>query len=180
MTVLHELGGAFVDTRSADLTLTLDAGPRPALAIRSGTVNDVDVELRLLGASHQVTATRHRRRLRETLACLPDAEPFLPATRTSGGYAFASSITGADENEIRALRDRLTAEFRTAERGSAAAGLHLIGSYPGRDLAFTALRAVPGDTAGTLRWETWHTYPQVGEVVFTASVWSTTSGGDRR
>ncbi len=177
MTAPFELGGTFVDTRAADLALTLDAAEHPALATRTGRLGPFDVELRLLGASHQVTVGvpllrgRHTP-VRETLACLPGAEPFLPAHWTDGDYDFHARVTTHDEPELA----RLVAGLQERTASADGRSLGLIGSYPGRPLAVTAILATL-DNGPTLRWETWHSYPQSGELVHTASALTSGESG---
>nr|WP_040521682.1 DUF2617 family protein [Gordonia araii] len=164
---MFELEGSFVDTRAADLTLTLDADEQPALATRRGRLGPFDVELRLLGASHQLTVDRRASGLlRETLACLPGDRPHLPSTWVRDDYAFRAEVSVHDDESLSELVDRL----RTP--ADAADSLHLIGSYPGRPLAVTAIRAGYDVASDALRWQTWHTYPQSSEVVYTESALS--------
>lgn len=165
MTPLPELDGAFVDTRAADLALTLEADDQPALAIRFGRLATFDVELRLLGASHQVVVKGAGPTLRETVACLPGIDPFLPSQWACDDYSFRAGVTVHDEQALRTFVDRLGDGIRTANDGS----LGLIGSYPGQPLAVTAVRATLDAALPILHWETWHTYPQSGEIVYTTS-----------
>lgn len=161
-----ELGGVFVDTRAAELALTLSAAELPALAIRGDRLGPFDVELRLLGASHQVIVDRGTTRLRETLACLPGLEPGLPSVWVHDDYTFRSTVTQHEATALRRIVEHLAYELRNDDDG---ATLSLFGSYPGRPIAVTAIRAQHDAIRGSLRWETWHTYPQSGEVVFTTS-----------
>ena len=172
MTSLLELGGAFVDTRAADLALTLDADDQTALATRSGWLGPYDVELRLLGASHQVIVAGSGPTLRETVACLPDVEPFLPSQWTHEDYAFRADVSIRTQPALRTLVERLGEQIQATDKRS----LGLIGCYPGQPLAVTAVRATVDASQPILRWETWHTYPQSGEIVYTTSTLS--SSGD--
>lgn len=165
MTPLPELGGAFIDSRAADLALTLEADDQPALAIRGGRLAAFDVELRLLGASHQVVVNGAGLRLRETVACLPGVDPFLPSQWECEDYSFRAGVSAHDEQALHTFIDRLGDQIRTANDRS----LGLIGSYPGQPLAVTAVRARLDASLPILRWETWHTYPQSGEIVYTTS-----------
>lgn len=173
MTALVELDGVFVDTRARDLTLTLDADDQPALATCTGRLGPFDVQLRLLGASHQVVVEARGERLRETLACLPGVEPSLPTHRERSDYTFGSDVWICDEESMRTIVDRLERQVQATDERS----LGLIGSYPGRPLAVTAVRAQLDPARDELRWETWHTYPQSGEVVHTVSTMTGGSGG---
>lgn len=165
-TTLLQLGGAFIDTRAADLALTLGSDELSALAIRVGRLGPFDVELRLLGASHQVVVDCGTTRLRETLACLPGVEPGLPSVRVHDDYTFRSTVTQHEATALRRIVERLANDLRNDDDGST---LSVFGSYPGRPIAVTAIRAQHDSIRGALRWETWHTYPQSGEVVFTTS-----------
>jgi hypothetical protein len=117
------------------------------------------VELRVLGASHQVVLGSFS----ETVACLPDRPGTLPtsSTRTVGDYdvRFTASCTRPAD---------FTAEVSRIVRDRAADPHSLVAEFPGSPLAVTALSAsaVPGG----VRWETWHAYPQAGELVWTSSV----------
>ncbi|HNP55374.1 MAG TPA: DUF2617 family protein [Gordonia sp. (in: high G+C Gram-positive bacteria)] len=165
MTALVELGGVFVDTRAGDLTLTLDADDQPALATCAGRLGPFDIQLRLLGASHQVVVDRPQGRLRETLACLPGVEPALPTHWVRGDYTFSSDVRVHDEESMRMIVGHLESQVRPTDERA----LGLIGSYPGRPLAVTAVRAQHDPASGVLQWDTWHSYPQSGEVVVTTS-----------
>ena len=129
---------------------------------------DFELELRVLGCSHQVIVRRPGlegaadRELSEVVACLPGTPPGLPARygREEPGerYLFRSRV----------LRLEPTAHATWAEQLIAAAHDDpdaLIGVFPGLPGAVTGLRcrAEPG----ALGWSTWHTYPQTGEVVET-------------
>ncbi|XVQ12711.1 DUF2617 family protein [Spirillospora sp. CA-255316] len=130
-----------------------DGGPRPVPV----------VELRLLGASHQVFAGPFS----ETVACLPgDHEPVPGRFRTTAGgwaYDFTATTVAHDgdpafRRAVDGLRDRL------AGRADA-----LTGTFPGSPHAVTALAVAAGDTPGELGWRTWHAYPQTREIVMTRS-----------
>ncbi len=102
--------------------------------------------------------------LSEVVACLPGVEGHLPerlsTSWTGGSYAFSSERLAltAEEHERRstALLGRLAAEPDA-----------LAGVFPGLPNAFTAIRCRVAGVA--LGWETWHSYPQTGELVHTAS-----------
>ncbi|MFT3899454.1 MAG: DUF2617 family protein [Gordonia sp. (in: high G+C Gram-positive bacteria)] len=158
---LVDLRTPFVDTRAADLTLSLDTAAQPALATRTAHLGGFDVDLCLLGASHQVIVDAGGAPLRETLACLPGAEPFLPARWARDDYTFRADVARLEPEAMRILVARLGEQVEASAAG-------LIGAYAGDPLAVTAVRAAT-DRAGSLRWETWHTYPQSGEVVYTTS-----------
>ncbi|GED97245.1 DUF2617 family protein [Gordonia crocea] len=167
-----ELGGAFVDTRAADLALSLDVDDQPALATRTARLGVFDIELRLLGASHQVVVNGAGGPLRETVACLPGVDPFLPAQWSRDDYAFRADVSTHNDEALTTLIKHLGHQIDAADRRS----VGLIGCYPGRPLAVTAIRATLDLAQPVLRWETWHTYPQAGEIVYTTSTLSQSSG----
>lgn len=153
----------FADTRARDLAWSLERPPLPALAARSVLLGGTEVELRVLGASHQVVLPGAAGTV-ETVACLPDRDGELPASAAPdvpglASYAFTSTVerlTGAElERRVRALVDRLD------DRPAA-----LAAAFPGSPSAVTALDAA-SPAPGHLHWRTWHAYPQAGELVCT-------------
>ncbi|CAM3811549.1 DUF2617 family protein [Nocardiopsis rhodophaea] len=180
---MHTLVSApFVDTRAADLAWSLEHPLVEALAVRTVPTPYGYVELRVLGASHQVRVTASggdagavdedgSGELLETVACLPDHAGALPERTTAAGpgaahYTFDSvveSFAGA-EREFAARVTRL--RDAAASRQDA-----LIGTFPGSPLAVTALALLapggPGEAA--LTWRTWHAYPQSAELVTTTT-----------
>jgi hypothetical protein len=148
--VLIHLDVPFIDARAADLTLTLGAPPEPALEVlRAGPV-----ELRLLGSSHQALVDGGAT-LSETVACRPGGAGALPARTREGEYTFWARV------------DRLAPDKyarRAREIIAAVAGDGLVAVFPGPADAFTALRPGLGPS-----WDTWHGYPQSGELVHTRS-----------
>jgi len=151
----------YADVRAADLVLALDAPAAPALGVLRLEIAGVDVELRLLGHSHQVAVSADGLALRETVACRPGLPGDLPDHRSARQgphrYAFAATIDSLDRAAAAAVAQRVAADPNG-----------LVGVFPGEDGAFTALRAGPAATPGTgVSWETWHVYPQSGELVHT-------------
>nr|WP_239648782.1 DUF2617 family protein [Nocardiopsis chromatogenes] len=157
----------FADTRARDLVWTLEHPPLPALATRTAVLGGVRVELRVLGASHQVVLAggpqAHARAV-ETVACLPGADGNLPGSAAPGvpglaSYSFTSTVerlSGPElDRRVRALVDRLD--------GDPAA---VAAAFPGSPSAVTALAAA-SPAPGCLEWRTWHAYPQTGELVRT-------------
>jgi hypothetical protein len=117
------------------------------------------LELRVLGASHQVVIGDWS----ETVACLPDRPGALPAqeTRTLGDYLVRFEASCSRPASFEATVSRIVAECEEDPHS-------LVAEFPGSPLAVTALSArAEGDG---VRWETWHAYPQVGELVWTSSV----------
>lgn len=146
----------FIDVRADELQWSLTLGDQPILAHRLLEVGDFWVELRVLGASHQVVVERDGKRLWcETLACELDGEAQMPAEYDEPGYRFVSRIDRPEAfaQEVTALLDRV-----------AAVPGALIAEFPGEPHAFTAIEPVHSPAPG---WRTWHTYPQSGEIVAT-------------
>lgn len=158
------LTAPYADVRAADLVLELDAPEAPALEILELALGGFQLELRLLGHSHQVVVSAPGFELSETVSCRPEAgeEGRLPAARAvrrdGRAYAFAAELLPLGEFADGAL----VAAVAEDPRG-------LVGSFAGQAGAFTALRAAEVDEPGAsgVRWETWHAYPQTGELVRT-------------
>jgi hypothetical protein len=148
----------YLDTDADQLSFTLGRPAREALAVRDLTVGGLDVQLRLLGASHQVLVGP----VRETVACLPEVEGGLPETtaRDFGDweYHFSARVQhcAAAEFGERVARIRV----RSDEHPRA-----LYGIFPGSPDALTALTVERRSTG--LSWRTWHTYPQSRRIVAT-------------
>lgn len=151
----------FADSRAADLSLAYGLRPLPALGTHRVVLPGLELELRVLGASHQVVLGDWS----ETVACLPDRADGLPA---------------AEEKLVGDFRVRFRAEclrLESAEFAGTVAGIvaacesdehSLVGEFPGSPLAVTALAARAEGTGAS--WRTWHAYPQAGELVETVSV----------
>ncbi len=162
--MLVELSVPYADVRAGDLALTLDAPPEPALDVLACVVGGVELELRLLGCSHQALAGEGGALLSEMVACRPGSPPGLPARHDRPGYRFTARV---ERLVPRAFELRARALIGAASADPAG----LVGVFPGPGPAFTALRArsVRG-AAGGAAWSTWHAYPQTGELVVTESV----------
>ncbi|TLQ43644.1 DUF2617 family protein [Streptomyces marianii] len=152
------LATPYLDTGAGQLSFTLGRPEHPALAVRDLTVAGVDVQLRLLGASHQVLAGP----VRETVACLPGVEGGLPDSTTyefdDWRYHFGARTlhctTAGFTERAAAVRARCEGDPRS-----------LCGVFPGSPDAVTALTVEPHGTG--LGWRTWHTYPQSRQIVAT-------------
>lgn len=183
--MLTVLDTPYQDARADGLSFALGLPPLDALAVLPVERGGLTVQLRLLGASHQVIAGP----LSETVACLPGdgAEP-LPgsAATTLPGWSYAFTATTAvhaDDAAFGRAVDAICA--RLADRGDA-----LTGAFPGSRYAVTALALDGADAAGGARpdgasgggagaenpeqragigWRTWHAYPQTREIVMTRS-----------
>ena len=169
--MLHRLDVPFLDASARQLTWALDAPPQPALATlevdlpRSGGRPALRVELRLLGASHQVLVLDGADRVRcnELVACRPgtDHGPLPPAVgRDLDGlaYRFASTVEVVDAATMAAAARRLVGGHQVD------GARRLVGAFPGDPHALTAIHATADG------WHTWHLYPQSGELVTTRTV----------
>lgn len=154
------LATPYADVRAADLVHALDGPEVPGLGVLHAEVGGFAVDLRLLGHSHQVVVTPPAGAvLLETVACCPGVPGDLPSRRDeqrgAHRYAFTASV------------DALDAASRLVAERVAADPLGLVGVFPGHPGAFTALRAAASPDGSGVRWETWHAYPQSGELVRT-------------
>lgn len=151
------LTAPYLDTRADELCFALGLSRHDALAVAETTVAGLRVELRLLGASHQVFAGP----VRETVACLPGSSRRLPPqVREELGdwsYHFTARVQACPPDELTDRVRRL--RTRTENRPGA-----LCGVFPGDPDAVTALTVDDGPDVG---WRTWHTYPQTGHIVAT-------------
>ncbi|MYW01497.1 DUF2617 family protein [Streptomyces sp. SID3343] len=158
---------SYTDTRAEDLGWCLGLPSLPALAERTVELGGLKLELRLLGASHQMMidpASGGLEPVSETVACVPGAATPLPAR--------AATRLGRWEYEFTALTQSFADEdfvARVREIVTLASGhTHgLIGDYPGLPYAVTAM-VVERCEAGAV-WSTWHTYPQERRIVSTRS-----------
>jgi hypothetical protein len=164
--MLLTIGTPYVDTTANALGFVLGGSALHPLAVREVRLAGIDVELRLLGASHQVFAGA----VRETVACLPDVTGPLPQTlgRAFEGwsYRFTAEVSrpapAEFRREVRRLRERFADLPNT-----------LGGVFPGSPEAMTVLSAavLPSTGAGPrVTWSTWHSYPQTAEIVMTQTV----------
>ncbi|MFX0593148.1 DUF2617 family protein [Melissospora conviva] len=162
--MLVSLDTPYADTTAADLSLALDGPEQPALHVLECRLpGGATAVLRLLGASHQVLLRAGDRRISETVACLPGRTPQLPeqAGGHDGRYAFRAEVFRLDRAGLGAR----IAELRSTLDDDPYA---LVGVFPGDPDAVTALRLAPVDD-GAVRWQTWHAYPQTGELVTTST-----------
>lgn len=161
--MLRHLDVPFLDAAADQLVWRLGAPPQPALAtlvVALGSRCSLDV--RLLGASHQVLVREHDRgavRCSELVACDPTRAGDLPPAARHHvddlDYRFASEVRRVEADELAAL----AAELRACASGATM----LVGSFPGSPHAVTAVEVVADG------WRTWHLYPQTGEIVTTAT-----------
>ncbi|MFF3766137.1 DUF2617 family protein [Streptomyces sp. NPDC001922] len=160
--MLTSLTTAYTDTRAADLAWALGREPLPALAVRDLRLGSAAVQLRLLGASHQVIVEEEHGTCSETVACMPGSSRPLPlgvAERVGHwDYEFAARVETLSRGSFAGRAQELLALVAEHPHG-------LAGTFPGSPHAFTALMAQLHE--GQLRWRTWHAYPQEGRLVAT-------------
>lgn len=169
--MLHTIAAAYRDTCASDLSLRLGLAPQPALSTLSVSLAGGEVELRLLGHSHQVLTRgviaspecAGSDVLSEVVACLPGRGE-LPATARhalpDADYHFQSHVVALTPPALASRALRLLAGFSEHPRA-------LVGAFPGSPHALTVVLAQVRD--GELTWRSWHLYPQSGQVVLTRS-----------
>ncbi|MGC4947323.1 DUF2617 family protein [Streptomyces sp. DT224] len=159
LTTLHT---AYSDTRAADLAWALGREPLPALAVLDLELAGATLQLRLLGASHQVLLEEEQGSCSETVACMPGSSTPLPlgvAKRIGGWeYEFAARVETLNAGSFAGRAQELLALVADHPHG-------LAGTFPGSPHAFTAMLAQR--TGDQVRWRTWHAYPQEGQLVVT-------------
>lgn len=165
---------AYADTRAADLSHALDLPVQPALRSLSLELGGLNLDLRILGYSHQVVIGTGAAEplLTETVARLGDggrrAPAGLPAfheERRAAGrdvilrYLLRTSVAplGADAAAIAGLMREVDSDAHA-----------VLGVFPGHPHAFTGLRAGPAIPEG-VEWRSWHAYPGSDELVRTHS-----------
>ncbi|MFJ4676802.1 DUF2617 family protein [Kitasatospora sp. NPDC088783] len=171
--MLTTLQTSYTDTRAGDLAWQLGGEPLPALAVRDLRLDSAcgapgglrgTLQLRLLGASHQVVLAAGPGDCLETVACLPGRRTPLPARvaeQVAGWeYEFAARIEELPPYVFEARAQELLALVEGHPRA-------LAGVFPGDPSAFTALVAHCEDRR--VHWRTWHAYPQEGRLVCTRS-----------
>lgn len=156
----------FADSCAADLSLAYGLGPLPALSTLQVALPDARLDLRVLGASHQVLLDVGGTRWSETVACLPDRPGSLPAHDTVDSGPLRARFRACCRHlDPAPLAEQVRVLVQRCEGHPGA----LVGTFPGSPLAITAL--LVQDRAGDgVGWRTWHAYPQTGELVETASV----------
>ncbi|MBT2368094.1 DUF2617 family protein [Streptomyces sp. ISL-10] len=160
--MLTTIDTAYTDTRADDLAWALGRGPLPALAVLDLELSGAKLQLRLLGASHQVLLDQEHGACSETVACIPGSSTPLPlgvAKRLGDWeYEFAARVETLSGQSFAGRAQELLALVADHPHG-------LAGTFPGSPHAFTAMLAQPGE--GQVRWRTWHAYPQEGRLVVT-------------
>ncbi len=157
------LATPYADTRAADLRWEWGREPLDALAVRDVMCGFGAVELRLLGASHQVRGELAGVAVSELVACVAGPQ--------------ARALPAVEELRVGPLRYRFAAQVHVlppsehSARSGALADLRddgtLVGVFPGATPAVTAIRCTTD--AHTVAWQTWHTYPQTCEIVVTST-----------
>ncbi|WP_434592975.1 DUF2617 family protein [Streptomyces sp. A5-4] len=162
--MLTTLKTAYTDTQAADLAWALGREPLPALAVLDLELGGSSLQLRLLGASHQVILEEEGGTCSETVACMPGSSTPLPlgvAKRLGEWeYEFAARVETLSRGQFAGRAQELLALVADHPNG-------LAGTFPGSPHAFTALLAQWHE--GQVRWRTWHAYPQEGRLVVTRS-----------
>ncbi|MFF4587902.1 DUF2617 family protein [Streptomyces sp. NPDC000345] len=160
--MLTTLNTSYTDTRAADLAWALGREPLPALATLDLELSGAKLQLRLLGASHQVLLEGEQGRCSETVACLPGSSTPLPlgvAKRVGEWeYEFAARVEVLTPGQFAGRAQELLALVTDHPHG-------LAGVFPGSPHAFTALLAQRHEDH--VHWRTWHAYPQDGQLVAT-------------
>ncbi|MFE2344344.1 DUF2617 family protein [Streptomyces sp. NPDC059431] len=160
--MLTTLKTTYTDTRAADLAWALGRERLPALAVLNLELMGAKVELRLLGASHQVLLEEGDVLCSETVACMPGSSTPLPlgvAKRVGDWeYEFAARVETLSRGSFAGRAQELLALVADHPNG-------LAGTFPGSPHAFTAMLAQRYE--GQVRWRTWHAYPQEGQLVAT-------------
>ncbi|MFE5792716.1 DUF2617 family protein [Streptomyces sp. NPDC056503] len=160
--MLTTLKTSYTDTRAADLAWALGREPLPALAVLDLELSGAKLQLRLLGASHQVLLEEEGRHCSETVACMPGSSTPLPlgVSKRIGEweYEFAARVETLTQGSFAGRAQELLALVADHPHG-------LAGTFPGSPHAFTAMLAQRHE--GQVRWRTWHAYPQEGQLVVT-------------
>ncbi|MFG2330057.1 DUF2617 family protein [Streptomyces sp. NPDC048604] len=160
--MLTTLKTTYTDTCAADLAWALGREPLPALAVLDLELTGVKLQLRLLGASHQVLLEDEQGDCSETVACMPGSSTPLPlgVSKRVGDweYEFAARVENLSRGSFAGRAQELLALVADHPHG-------LAGMFPGSPYAFTAMLAQKHE--GQVRWRTWHAYPEEGQLVVT-------------
>lgn len=167
--VATRIAAAFSDVSATDLRLRLDLPAQDALVSRTVADGGRTLDLRILGASHQVLLREGGSVLcTETVACPRDGrtdDRGLPSRlaqdRDGIRHRFRSATLHLGPD---ALRSRVSALLDVLASDPTA----VCGVFPGDPLAVTGVRARFRSPA-VASWRTWHSYPQTGELVVTCT-----------
>jgi hypothetical protein len=152
----------YADVDAGSLTWRVGLAPVPAVGRREVALAGGTVDLRLLGASHQVIVRSGAATYSEVVACRPGGSALPRHVRgETGGLRYEFRAEVSRPGDLAGAVAAVLAEVADRPGG-------LVGAYPGSPLAVTALLAEPA-RAG-VRWRSWHAYPQTGELVLTETV----------
>ena len=166
--MLIEVRQPYVDVSAGDLSLTLGAPAARALETLRAAIGGFEIELRLLGCSHQALVDGGAV-LSETVACVPGVAGSLPDRRTDGAYDFRARVERLNPETYSARASEVLARAAAAPHALAGVFAAAPGAGDAALPAFTALEAQPLAGEAGIAWTTWHGYPQTGEVVVTSS-----------
>lgn len=111
--MLTTLNTSYTDTRAADLAWALGREPLPALATLDLEIAGAKLQLRLLGASHQVLLEEDRGTCSETVACISGSSTPLPlgvAKRVGDWeYEFAARVEALSPGQFAGRAQELLA-----------------------------------------------------------------------
>lgn len=111
--MLTTLQTAYSDTRAADLAWMLGREPLPALAVLDLRLGAADLQMRLLGASHQVLLREEGATCSETVACMPGSSTPLPlgVSKRLGDreYEFAARVESLTRGQFAGRAQELLA-----------------------------------------------------------------------
>lgn len=160
--MLTTIQTTYSDTKTDDLAWELGREALPSLATLDLELGGASVQLRVLGASHQVLLDCADSRCSETVACIPGSSTPLPlgvSKRLDGlDYEFAARVETLTPGSFAGRAQELLALVAEHPHG-------LAGTFPGTPYAFTALLAQR--LGGQVHWRTWHAYPQERRLVAT-------------
>ena len=171
--MIAPLSVPYRDVHASELSWSLEAPDQPPLHTRRHLVGPLDLEVRILGASHQILVRAGDRLIcRETIACRqPAPEPLPVVMERELGDGFHYEV----RCEVRALDDEhFAAWILTLHDHAGARPEATLAVFPAIADAVTAVvvEPLPARLHGVL-WRTWHTYPHAaggGEVVATRTV----------
>jgi len=154
----------YMDTTAGQLCLRLGLPPQAACEVLEVVLPAGAMELRILGASHQVRVLAGEVAFSELVACGSEKDPELPsyAEVPLGGhtYRFRSEVTYHPPTRLAGIARRLRHRFGSHPHA-------IVGVFPGSPHALTAIAT---DARRDPSWRSWHLYPQTGEVVVTRAM----------
>jgi hypothetical protein len=172
--VIAPLSVPYRDVRASELSWSLEAPDQQPLHSGRHPVGGLDVEVRILGASHQIlvrSAEQARLVCRETVACRDAPGPLPVAVERELGEGYHYEV----RCEVREVAPDHFPAWASALRDYAGALPDAVAAvFPANPDAVTAVvvEPLPSRLRGVL-WRTWHTYPHArggGDVVATRTV----------